>query len=293
MAASQARNTQSQAVEAGTQKIGRLDESEKKTKITDLVFYILSTEKGRPLHNRANMMKAVELTGKNKQDQEEVLNAATGYLEDVFGLTLQSLEDAGKRGQYLLINSLTTGLEVIGDVVDDEDDDDGEEDVDGSQEKARTALLFSLLALVFMSPGQVVRDDVMDPFLIQMGLLPQLDATSADAGDVEAKVRKTFGVDKGDVKALIKDEFVKKQHYIDLSEITDGADTEHKMFEYRWGIRANCEMRKAEILRIVAEMYDCPLTDFKEQYDLVANSNEADALNEDDDGDREEATEEN
>jgi len=298
MSASQARGTQSQG--GGTQqqvKAGRLDETDKKAKVADLVFFILSREKGRPLHKKADLMKAVDLTGRNKQDQDEVLHQAKCHLKDVFGLNLQHLdvvEDKFKN-QFLLINTLTAGLDVTVDDVLGADGNDGGgddlgEDEEAVREKARTSLLFSLLALIYMSPGQVVREDVLDSFLAQMGIKAAdgrgggLDTTTAEgnAGGVDEDVRKVFG---GDVKALIRDEFSKKQHYFDITEVETGGEGDHKILEYRWGVRANVEVRKSEILKMVAKMYDCDLKDFKEQYEDV-KATEGDPEEEDDeDGD--------
>merc|ERR1711990_462222 len=74
---------------------------------------------------------------------------------------------------------------------------------------------------------------------------------------------------------------------IQSDDLDDGTG---KMYEYRWGIRARLEMRKAEILKNVAKMYNVKPSDFKEQYDRVMDGNEADDLEEgvDNAGDAEE-----
>ena len=55
---------------------------------------------------------------------------------------------------------------------------------------------------------------------------------------------------------------------------SDGPDEVTKKYEYRWGIRAQGEMRKVEILKNVAALYQCQPSDFKEQYQSIMESNE-------------------
>ena len=40
----------------------------------NMVFYILCKEKGKPIHKKGELMKAVNLNGKRKDDQDEVLD---------------------------------------------------------------------------------------------------------------------------------------------------------------------------------------------------------------------------
>ena len=200
----------------GGSQIRQLGEDEKQAKAADLVFYILCREKARPLHRRPDFMKAADLVGKSKNDQEEVLEKAANYLSDTFGFELKCLDNvdpndpAKYKNCYILINSLMAKHDVDPKFA-LSTGDDGESD----EEKAKTSLLFTILTLIFMSNGSVVRDDVLDGFLTQMGLKSEDNAEDDDSNNHRADIKSLFG----DVKALIKDEFCKKQHYIDMTEV--------------------------------------------------------------------------
>lgn len=290
------RNTQSQSQ---SQAVGKLDEKEKDAAAANLVFYILCREKGRPIHKKADLMKAINLNGKGRLDQDEVLDRATHHLKDVFGFDLYHLdnldvEDAEEtqgggpskyKNQYALTNSLShsikaaSGNYVPAGTSTQKKNSNKEEPIDDltAMDKAKTSLLYSLLSLIFMSPGSVVRDETLDKFLVKMGLMTDYNATERVGPDpkVEEMVKKIFGVQ--DIKVLLKDEFI-RQKYIDAIESDDLDEGTGKSYEYRWGIRARFEMRKAEILKNVAKMYSVKPSDFKEQYDRVMDSNESNEL---------------
>jgi len=274
------------------------------------VFYVLSHEKRRPIHKKADLMKAINLNGKSRSDQDEVLDRAMIDLEDIFGFKMMPMEeiavadgvDDGAKGNlknsYILMNTLahkvneatgayiSTGSSVKpneGDVVVAETD----------IERAKTSLLYSLLSAIFMSHSFRLLEDQLNAFLIKMGLMADFNREDGggygghNAADMEAKLRKTFGV--ADITALIKEEFGRKQQYIDVKENNDGGEDGVKTHEYRWGLRAKLEVRKAEILKSVAAMYDCKPSDFKAQYESIKESGDLDDLEADggDAGDQE------
>lgn len=298
------RATQSQTQ---SQAGGKLDEKEKDVAAANLVFYILCREKGRPIHKRGELMKAINLTGKGKLDQDEVLDRAKETLEDTFGFRLLNLEElpdndgdetqgggnSKYKNQYALANALTHNIKQAngafvpaGTATQPKNRDEPIDELT-AMDKAKTSLLYSLLSLIFMSPGSVVRDETLEKFLIKMGLTSDYNGTEARQDPaVDANVKQIFGVQ--DIKAL-KDEFI-KQKYIEAIESDDLDDGTGKTYEYRWGIRARLEMRKAEILKNVAKMYNVKPSDFKEQYDRIMEGNEADDLEEgvDNAGDAEE-----
>ena len=53
-----------------------------------------------------------------------------------------------------------------------------------------------------------------------------------------------------------------------------GPDPEVEAYEYSWGERANLEVRKSDILKMVVELYDCEPRMFKEQFDKVQEQSE-------------------
>jgi len=265
---------------------GRLDQKEKDAAIMNMVFYILVREKGRPFHKRADLMKAVNLNGKKGLDQDEVLDSVKLSLEDVFGYRLQPMDEMMEeegdarayKNTFMLINNLahavydaTKKYIPTGSVVKNGNTDPAVAEM--AHERAKTSLLYSLLSLIFMSPSSRVHDESLDNFLVKMGLMADFNRDTAPSHqhEIQGRLMKMFGVT--DIKAFIKEEYCKKQHYIQVIE-SDGPDEVTKKYEYRWGIRAQAEMRKVEILKNVAALYQCQPSDFKEQYQSIMESNE-------------------
>ena len=89
-----------------------------------------------------------------------------------------------------------------------------------AHERAKTSLLYSLLSLIFMSPSSRVHDESLDNFLVKMGLMANFNRDTAPShqNEIQAKLMKMFGVT--DIKAFIKEEYCKKQHYIQIIEVS-------------------------------------------------------------------------
>lgn len=49
-----------------------------------------------------------------------------------------------------------------------------------------------------------------------------------------------------------------------------GADKEKEYYEYQWGDRAEAEVKKSDVLKMVCQVYDCEPRMFKEHYDMVS-----------------------
>ena len=74
----------------------------------------------------------------------------------------------------------------------------------------------------------------------------------------------------GDAKKFVNDILVGRQHYLQRVRV-QGPDPEVEAYEYSWGERANLEVKKSDILKMVVELYDCEPRMFKEQFDKVRN----------------------
>ncbi len=48
-----------------------------------------------------------------------------------------------------------------------------------------------------------------------------------------------------------------------------GAEADKEYYEYEWGDRAEAEVKKSDVLKMVCQVYDVEPRMFKEQYDLV------------------------
>ena len=72
----------------------------------------------------------------------------------------------------------------------------------------------------------------------------------------------------GDAKKFVNDILVGRQHYLQRVRV-QGPDPEVEAYEYSWGERANLEVKKSDILKMVVELYDCEPRMFKEQFDKV------------------------
>ena len=150
---------------------------------------------------------------------ESLLFQARKKLEKVFGFSLQPLDELDEKykGQFILINTLMVNHGFIRDGYFIGSSAAGDEDM--ARERAKTSLLFLILSLIFMSSSQVVGEEVLDAFLQKLGVLPIGDAGGDDTqtAALDDGILNLFG----DVKALIRDEFGKKQHYINMTEVTE------------------------------------------------------------------------
>ena len=54
-------------------------------------------------------------------------------------------------------------------------------------------------------------------------------------------------------------------------EKDENSDPDHPNFIYSWGERATVEVKKSEVLKFVAEIYEKNPSEFTEQYDNIVN----------------------
>ena len=95
-------------------------------------------------------------------------------------------------------------------------------------------------------------------FFLSLGLCDGKDPTKKDHEDF------------GNIKNLIDKEWCQKHHYIQM-EKDENSDPDNPHFIYSWGERANVEVKKSEILKYIAEVYEKNPREFTEQYDNICN----------------------
>lgn len=228
-------------------------------KVSDFIQYMLIMETKKNPVKRADLYKHV--LKEHKPILPEVLRRGKVKLEEIFGFELVEVEHSTGKSKtkfYFLLNTLdselTAGLVRVPD-------------------QTKYGLLFVVLALIFMNEGTMT-DGQMWNLLSKLGI------------DHDEKDHPVFG----DVKKLIMQDFT-KQLYLDCVKISN---TDPVEYEIKWGLRAQKEMDKEVILKLVAEIHGDQPSIWKTQYRevLIAKGidpDEADNNNSDDeDGDAEE-----
>ena len=84
---------------------------------------------------------------------------------------------------------------------------------------------------------------------------------------------------QNNVKQLIEDKF-KKIHYIKIEkDDASDADSGTKML-YKWGLRAEVEIKKSDILKFVANIYNKTVEEFTEEYKEIIEKEGEDCFKE-------------
>jgi len=143
-------------------------------------------------------------------------------------------------------------------------------------------LTFTILALIFMQNNKI-SDDNLFKFLRQLGVAEEDrgkggrgSAREQQGESVPEDVKELF---EGDAKKFVNDILVGRQHYLQRVRV-QGPDPEVEAYEYSWGERANLEVKKSDILKMVVELYDCEPRMFKEQFDKVKEEEGEEAMDE-------------
>uniref|UniRef100_A0A0K2TSU6 Magelike [Ciona intestinalis] n=1 Tax=Lepeophtheirus salmonis TaxID=72036 RepID=A0A0K2TSU6_LEPSM len=240
-------------------------------KITsDVIFYVLSQEKKRLPLKKNDIFKACNIQNKSKALKENIMIEVKRQLSHIFGIDLREMNSRkGSSGmQYILINEKIEILKSLDDNYLNWSD----------TENAKLGLLFTVLGLIFMSPDGVVDDTVIYSFLKKLSVYD--DSMSMDK-TMAQKIRSTQGETEGvspeifslfgNVRDLIHREWGSRQHYLDIKELPmkEGDSIPH--FEFRWGERAEMEIKKSKILINVCLMYNCPPSYFNEQRQKILN----------------------
>jgi len=264
--ASQRRNkTGSQSLVQSSQHGLSKDDMEKM--VSDVTFYFLVADQKKSLIKRADLCKCCDLNKKPRDVQVEVINKAIQHLLKTFGIKV--VESETRKGCYFLINQLQENQE----------DEALQHLVWNEKENAQMGLTFTILGLIFMSNGKV-SDDTLFKFLKLLGVYEEERGKKAGRGadttcdPVDPDVADLFD---GDTKKFVNDVLVGRQHYLKRDRV-QGPDPEVEAYEYSWGERAELEVKKSEVLKMVCELYECEPRMFKEQYDKVKELEGEDVL---------------
>jgi len=226
---------------------GDLNEEDQKKLTTDAVFYILAQEKKRHLLKKADIFKAIALTGRSRALQEEIWSRTLTDLKHIFGYELTWISTDKSSGGYVVINS---------DELSNSSKPKSRHLVSSDEEDKYVGLLSTVLALIYMNKKSIKQDELFN-FLQKLKVW--------DEGS--SKREKEEGP-FGNVKNLIEKEWCQKQHYIKM-EKDETADPENPRFIYLWGERAKKEVKEWELLKFVAEIYDKKVSDFTEEYEAI------------------------
>ena len=74
------------------------NESDRKKLVTDAVFFILSQEQKRPIFKKADVMKAIGLTGRSAAIQDQIWKSSRSELLETFGYKM--VETSDKKGEF-------------------------------------------------------------------------------------------------------------------------------------------------------------------------------------------------
>ncbi|XP_071816435.1 non-structural maintenance of chromosomes element 3 homolog [Apostichopus japonicus] len=206
-------------------------------KIAELVQYLLMMEQNKVPVKRADISKNV-LKG-YKSMYQDVLSGAKANLSEVFGfevIEVEHLSGKTKMKLYFLLNKMDSDLR--------------EGLVEIPAENPKNALLWIILAIIFMNEGMISE--------IQLWQAIQKLGLSQD--------EKSHPV-YGDLKKLITTEFP-RQLYLEYTRV---ANTDPAVYELRWGARAKAEVDLEKLLQMVTEIYGNNMTaqSWRSQYKLV------------------------
>jgi len=268
---SQTPRSQSQASSRPSPNPGGLTQDDVEKLVSDVVFYFLVADQKKQLIKRPELCKNCDLSRKSRADQDSIIDKAKLHLATVFGIRVEELEN--KKGHYILVNQLAQ---------------DGNSENDhiywSDNEAGQMGLTFSLLGLVFMNGGKV-SDEILFKFLKSLGVSE--DIVRKERGrekcvEVDPEVAALFG---GDVKKFVNEVLVAKQHYLARARVPHH-DVDKEIYEYTWGDRAEKEVKRSNVLKMVCELYDnCSPKMFKEQLEKVIALEGEDAMDHEGDED--------
>jgi len=237
--------------------------------ISDATFYFLVADQKKALIKRADLTNACNLKNLKRADAERAVDKAKERLAKVFGIKV--VESETKGGQYYMINLLR-----------EQSDESLQHLTWGDKENGQMGLTFTILALIFMQNNKI-SDDNLFKFLRQLGVAEEDrgkggrgSAREQQGESVPEDVKELF---EGDAKKFVNDILVGRQHYLQRVRV-QGPDPEVEAYEYSWGERANLEVKKSDILKMVVELYDCEPRMFKEQFDKVKEDEGEEAMDE-------------
>lgn len=254
----------SQASNKASPSNGGLNQDDLEKLVSDVVFYFLVADQKKQLIKRPELCKNCDLSRKSRADQDNIIEKAKVHLATIFGIRVEELE--AKKGHYILVNQLAL-----------EENTETDHIYWSDNEAAQMGLTFSILGLIFMN-GEKVSDEILFKFLKSLGVSE--DNVRKERGreksvEVDPEVTALFG---GDIKKFVNEVLVAKQHYLARARVPHH-DVDKEIYEYSWGDRAEKEVKRSNVLKMVCELYDnCSPKMFKEQLEKVIALEGEDAM---------------
>lgn len=261
----------SQASNKASPSNGGLNQDDLEKLVSDVVFYFLVADQKKQLIKRPELCKNCDLSRKSRADQDNIIEKAKVHLATIFGIRVEELE--AKKGHYILVNQLAL-----------EENTETDHIYWSDNEAAQMGLTFSILGLIFMN-GEKVSDEILFKFLKSLGVSE--DNVRKERGreksvEVDPEVTALFG---GDIKKFVNEVLVAKQHYLARARVPHH-DVDKEIYEYSWGDRAEKEVKRSNVLKMVCELYDnCSPKMFKEQLEKVIALEGEDAMDQEADDD--------
>jgi len=246
-----------------------VDEDYSDSQLQDVIFWILTQHVKNSCKLKRQILYSIGgLTGQARQVKTKFLNEVKEKLSFIFGFDLQ--EGNKNKGYLFLFNQLEFPLKTKkSEKLKIEEHNlrpDSKLKIEKfecssryEQElKCSNGLLFVILSLIFMSPGNTIDELGLDMFLMKIGLLKDKSGK-----EVNKEITNLFG--KSPKEVLMKQWINAK--YIEVTPIRNSK--REASYEYKWGERANLEISKADVLKHVAKTYEIKESAFKEQYEQV------------------------
>ena len=164
-------------------------------------------------------------------------------------------------------------------------DDPNEEErhIEWSEEEyAHQGLLLVVLSVIFMNQG-ALKEDCLYEFLKNSDLYDPEDLSQGfhiRERDPEQLAR--FKLDTA--KQLIENIWSKKHHYINISR-DPAADPDNPKSLYEWGPRAKVEIKRSDVLKFVAHIYNKNVDEFSEEYKEIIEIEGKDCFKEEEEND--------
>ena len=226
------------------------NEEDLKKLTQDAIFFILTQESKRPVFTKASVMKGIEMTNRPPTVQTQIWEDAIQQLRDTFGYEMKSIEEyGGKKGDYMLRNKFQDAT------------NEAEQHMECTEEECEEqSLLLIVLSVIHMNGG-AARQDQLYAFLARSGLYDG----KGNQND-------------HNVKQLIEKKW-EKNNYIKISK-DDASDPDSPKLLYKWGPRAEVEIKKSDILKFVAHIYNKNVDEFTDEYKEIIDKEGEDCFKE-------------
>lgn len=241
-----------------------------KSQVQDVIFWILTRHvKSMGKFKKYDLHNVGGIKGKSREIQTKFLNEVTQTLAFIFGFDLK--ESTQTKGYLFLFNQFDYPIKMKKSEsrkIEEQNMRSGSKlkiekfECNSKLEQIRkchNGLLFAVLTMIYMSPGESISDSNLDSFLMKMGLLKDIKSGK----QVNKEISTLFG--KNCKETLMK-EWINAKYIEKSKTFSSGKEAG---FEYKWGERADLEINKCDVLKHVAQTYEVKECAFKEQYEKI------------------------